>query len=123
MIVMGVRYQHDVDRRQVGKGDARIVDSLWADVAERRGAFRPYGVDEDVETGGLDQPTGVADIGDAACRAFDARRRAIGKRRWRPIRPLCPGAAQPALQEPAQEITPAARRCRLAVEEALTVEM
>ena len=31
MIVVAVRHQHDVDRRQISKGDARIVNALWSD--------------------------------------------------------------------------------------------
>src|SRR6202451_627761 len=76
-----------------------------------------------METGVLNEPTVVADIGNAADSTFDPRRRMVGKRRRRPIRPFCLGAAQPALQEPTKEIVPAPRRRRFAVEEALTVEM
>ena len=123
MIVVGVRHQHDVDRRQVGEGDAGIVDPFRPDVAERRRALRPDRVEQDIETGGLDQPTGVADIGDAAGRTFDARRRTVGKRRRRPVRPFCLGAAQPALQEPAQADRAGSAAVPLAVEKALTVEM
>ena len=35
MIVMAVRYQNDIDRRQIGKCDARIVYALWPDKAKR----------------------------------------------------------------------------------------
>jgi hypothetical protein len=31
MIVVAVRHQHDVDGRQISKGDARIVNALWSD--------------------------------------------------------------------------------------------
>ena len=107
MIVVAVRHQHDVDRRQVGKRDAGIVDPLRPDEAERRRALRPDRIEQDIEARGLDQKAGVADIGDAPSRAFDARRRTVGIRRRRPGRPFRPGAAQPALQEPAQQIAPA----------------
>ena len=31
MIVVAVRHQHDVDRRQISKGDARIVNAFRSD--------------------------------------------------------------------------------------------
>ena len=65
----------------------------------------------------------MADIGDAAGRAFDARRRTVGIRRRRPGRPLCPGAAPVAIDQPAQQIPPAPRRRAVGVEKALAVEM
>jgi hypothetical protein len=65
MIVMAMRYQHGVDRRQVGKGDTRIVDTLRPETEERRGAGRPDRVQQHVQAGRLDEETGVADIGHA----------------------------------------------------------
>ena len=40
--------------------------------------------------GGLNKPAGMADIGNAPRRTFDARRRTVGKRRRRPGRPFRP---------------------------------
>jgi len=31
MIVVAVRHQHDIDRRQIGKSNARVVNALWSD--------------------------------------------------------------------------------------------
>src|SRR6202451_712500 len=76
-----------------------------------------------METGVLNEPTVVADIGNAADSTFDPRRRMVGERRRRPIRPFCLGAAQPTLQEPTQQITPAARWRSRSVEKALAVEV
>ena len=123
MIVVCVRYQDDIDRRQVGEGDARIVHAFRPGETERRRALRPYRVEQHIETGGLNEPACVADIGHAPAGAFDARRRAIGKRRRRPSRPLRPRAAPIAIGHPAQQIPPAARRRAVAVEKALAVEV
>src|SRR5579863_10770830 len=93
MIVVAVRYQHGVDGRQIGKGDARIVDPLRSDKTEWRGALRPYRVEQDIAAAGLNQEACVADIAIAPDRALDAWRRTVGIRRWRPRRPLRSGGA------------------------------
>ena len=63
MVVVAVRDQHDVDRRQVGEGDARIVDALRAEEAEGRGAPRPDRVEQHIEPRRLNEQAGMADIG------------------------------------------------------------
>ncbi len=44
MIVVAVRHQYDVDRRQVGKCNTWIVDPFRSDKAERRCTHRPHGI-------------------------------------------------------------------------------
>src|ERR1700691_6113981 len=97
MIVMAMRHQHDVDRRQVRECDARVVDALWPDKAERGCTLRPYRIEQNVESRGLDQPAGMADIADAPNRAFDMRRRPVSIERRRPCRPLRSAAAPVAI--------------------------
>src|ERR1700733_2245372 len=87
MIVVAVRYQNDINRRQVRKCDTWIIDALWPDEAEWGNPLRPYRVEQDVESRGLDEPARVADIANAPHRAFDARRRTVGKGRRCPRRP------------------------------------
>src|ERR1700692_2587008 len=65
MIVMAVRYQHDIDRRQILKCDTRIVDALWPDKAERGGSLRPHRIEQDVDPRSLDEPARMADIANA----------------------------------------------------------
>ena len=48
MVVVAMRDQHDVDRRQRVEGDAGIVDALRPGEAHRRDALRPDRIDQDV---------------------------------------------------------------------------
>src|ERR1700683_2358768 len=123
MIVVAVGHQHDVDRRQIRKRDTRIVHAFGADRAERRSALRPDGIKQNVEAAGLNEKAGVAHIANADVRAFDPRRRTVGKGKRRPGRPLCPGAAPLAIDDPAQQIPAAARRRAQRIEKPLAGEM
>ena len=123
MIVMAVRHQHDVDRRQVDKGDARIVHSFGTDETERRSALRPNRIEQDIQASRLNEEAGMTDIGNAPGLAFDPRRRTIGTGRWRPGRPLRLGPAPMPIDKPAQQIRPAFRRRGMRVEKALAVEV
>src|SRR4030081_1666384 len=90
MVVVAARNQRDVDRRERGKRDAGVVVTLRSGPAERRGARRPYWIDQNVESGGLDQPAGVADKRQPHLVAGDPRRRRVGGGARRPIRPGLP---------------------------------
>jgi hypothetical protein len=48
MIVVAVRHQDDIDRRQIGKRDAGVVNALWPDKAGRRRALRPHWIEQNV---------------------------------------------------------------------------
>ena len=123
MVVVSVRHQDRVDRRQIGKGDARIIDPLGADKAERRCALRPHRVDQNVEAGRLDEPARVPDIGQAPGRAFDAVGRTISIRRRRPCRPFRLGAAPVTIDQPTQQIALVPRRHAAAIVKTLAVEV
>src|ERR1700722_6280559 len=123
MIVMRVRHQNAIDRRQNAKGDAWIVDALRSGEAERRRALRPYRIEQEIEPAGLNEPTGMADIGNAASRAFDPRRRPVGIRRRRPGRPLRLGSAPVTIDHPTPQVPAASRRRTIGIEKTLAVEM
>ena len=74
MVVMRMRDQDHIDRRQVRKGDAGIVHPFRPDKAERRCALRPHRIDQNVEACDLDEPARMPDIGQPPGRAFDPRR-------------------------------------------------
>ena len=80
MIVVSVRHQHDIDRRQVRKADARVVHAFGPDETERRGALRPNRVEQHVKAGSLNEPARMADVRNSPDRAFDPCGRAIGIR-------------------------------------------
>ena len=108
MIVVAVRHQHGIDRRQVGKGDAGIVDPLRPDEAKRRSALRPHRIEQHIETRGLNEKARMADIGNPPACAFDACRRPVGIRRRRPGRPLGPGC-RASSDRPSSAAHPAGR--------------
>ena len=81
MIVMSVRHQYRIDRRQFIERDAGIVDAPGSGEADRRGTFGPDRIDQQVEAGGLDQPARMTDIGKPYLAVLDPRRRRIG---WAP---------------------------------------
>ena len=120
---MAVRHQYDIDRRQICEGDAWIVDPFRPDEAKRRRALRPHRVKQHIETRSLNQQAGMADIGDAPGRAFDACWRTVNKRRWRPGRPLRLGGAPVTIDEPAQQVTSASRRHTVRVEKPCAVKV
>ena len=65
MVVVVVRDQHDVDARQVRKGDAGLVDALGADEGQRARTLRIHRVDQQVEARDLVEERGVAEMDDA----------------------------------------------------------
>ena len=121
MIVMAVRHQRDIDRRQRVERNAGIVATLRSGPADRRGARRPHRIDQDVQPGGLDQPAGVADKRQSHLLAADARRRRVGVRARRPLRPGLPLPAGAEL--PAQHFAKRFRRHAIGIEKMRAVEM
>src|SRR5216683_3778691 len=121
MIVMAMRYQRDVDRRQRLERNTGVVATLWSGKAHRRGAHRPYRIDQNVQPRCLDQPAGVTDERQPYLVAADARRRRVGVRARRPFRPGLPLPAGTEL--PAQHFTKRFRRYAIGIEETRAVEM
>jgi hypothetical protein len=118
---MTVRDQHDVDRRQRLERNARVVAALRPGPAHRRRTPRPHRIDQNVQSGGLDQPAGVADIRQSRLVAPDARRRRVGMRARRPFGPDLPLPAWAEL--PAQHISERFGRRAVGIEETHAVEM
>ena len=118
---MAVRHQHGVDLRQRVERNTGIVVPLRPGKAERRGAHRPHRIDQDVEARGLDQPARMADKRQPDLGAGHARRRRVGMRARRPVRP---GRAVPAATKlPAQHLAQGFRRRTIGIEEGQAVEM
>src|SRR5436305_12503961 len=104
MVVMRMRDEHRVERRQIIERDAGVIDPLRAGPRRRAGAFRPDGVDQDVDALRLDEHRRMADEGDAQRRSFRALRRHVadaGKL-------LRPGRTRTAAELPFEEIEAAA---------------
>ena len=87
MVVVAVRDQYDVDLRQGVEVDAGIVVPLRSRKGKGRDAFRPDGIDQDVEAGRLDQPARVPDKRQPRLVALNACRRRVGEGTWLPFRP------------------------------------
>src|SRR5881396_2912208 len=121
MVVMTVRYQHDVDRRQRLERNARVVATLRPGPAHRRRPRRPHRIDQDVQSGRLDQPAGVADKRQSYLVATDPRWRRVG---MLARHPHWPGLSLPARAElPTQHFTERFWRRTVGIEEAHAVEM
>jgi hypothetical protein len=88
VIVMAVRHQHRIDRRQGVERDAGVVDPLRPGEADRRGALRPYRIEQQVEPCGLDEEARMADKADPDRGAADPGGRVVRKRARRPFRPF-----------------------------------
>ena len=119
MVVVAMRDQHDVDRRQGVERDAGIVHPDRPEKADRRDASRPHRIDQDVQPRGLQQPARMAHIGEAPFRPLDARGRRVAVRARRGSRPF--GLLAPHV--PAHQRREALRRRRVRIEEARAVEM
>ena len=78
MVVVVVRHQHGIDRRQGGPGDPWRVHPLRPGPGERARTVGPDGIHQQVEPGDLHQQAGMADQGHA--QPGDTRRRSIGMR-------------------------------------------
>ena len=90
VVVMTVRHQHDVDRRQRFERNAGIVDPHRSHEADRRDALRPDRVDQDVEARGLQKPARVAHVREPPLGAIHACGRRIAIRARRPVRARAP---------------------------------
>jgi hypothetical protein len=123
VIVVGMGDQYNIDRRQIREGCARIVYPLWPDSAKRRYALRPDRVEQQIQSGGLNEPARMTHIRDAPRRVFDPRRWMIDIRRRRPRRPFCARTVPAASNHPAQQVDTAARRRARRIEEAHAVEV
>ena len=121
MIVMTVRDQRDIDRRQRLERNSRVVAALRSGPPHRRGARRPHRIDQNIQSGRLDQPAGVADIRQSHLVAPDPRRRRVGMRARRPFGPGMPLPARAEL--PAQQFTERFRRRAVGIEKPRAVEM
>src|SRR3984885_15709129 len=121
MIVMAVRNQHDIDLRQGVEGDTGIVVTFRPRKGKRRGAFRPDGIDQNIEARSLDHPAGVPDEANPSLVPFDARGRGIGERTWRPFRPYC--ALPSSTELPAQDLAKRFRRYTVGIKENPAIEV
>ncbi len=114
MIVMAMRHQHDVDRRQRVERNAGIVVTLRSGPAERRGPLRPHRIDQDVQPRCLDQPAGVTD--ERQPHLVAGRRAAAACRRKGSApsraRPAAAGRCRTASAAPHPAISAARRRDR-----------
>src|SRR5215213_1737591 len=119
MVVMAMRHQRDIDRRQRVEYDAGIVDALGSGEAHWRDAFRPDRIDQDVEPSGLQQQRRMTHIRDAPLRPLYARWRAINVGARRPCGPF--GLLSRAI--PAQQRRKALRWRAMGIEEARAVEV
>src|SRR5579871_143751 len=118
MVVVTMRHEHKVDRRQALESNARIVHALRPDKGEGRGALGPHRVAQNVHARGLDQYARMADIGNADGFSFDPRRRLVGESAWRTL-----GPRLAAFAEEAQHVAGLFQGRALRVEEALAVEV
>ena len=95
MVVMVVRDQHRMDRRQIFESDARCIDALRACEGDRARPLRKHRVGEDVEPRHLDQERGMAD--ERRAQALHLGRRLVPERARKAVRPvLTPAAELPA---------------------------
>lgn len=72
MIIMIMRDQHEIDRRQICKLHTGRIDALGPDKAEGAGALRPDRIDQNIQACRLDEKGCVADEGDAQVLAVHA---------------------------------------------------
>src|SRR6201999_2803580 len=119
--VMTVRDQHDIYLRESIEGDAGIVAAFWSGKGKGPGPLVPVGIDENVETRGLDRPTRVADEREPRLVAVDPRGRGVGIGTGRPFRP--DRALAVAAKLPAQHFAELLGRHAIGIEENPAVEM
>ena len=118
---MAVRDQHDVNLRQGVEGDTVIVVTFRPRKGKRRGAFRPDGIDQNIEPRSLDHPAGVRHKAYPRFVTFDTCGRGVGKGTWRPFRPYC--ALPIAAKLPAQDVAKRFRRHAVVIKENPAVEV
>ena len=121
MIVVAVRHQRDVDGRKRVEGDSGVVVTLRPGPADRRGAFRPHRVNQNVKPRCLNEPAGVADERQPHLVAAHALRRRVRVRARRPFGPGLPLSVTAEL--PAQQLAKRFRRHAVGIEKLPAVEM
>ena len=75
MVIVVVADQHEIDRREIFKCDARRVDPSWTGEGKGRDTVGPDRIDENVQAGDLYEQGGVTHHGDAKAVAVDPLRR------------------------------------------------
>ena len=95
VIVVSMRNQDDVDRREIVEGDARRIDTPRAHTGKRADALRPDRVGQDVQAGSLQQEACMADETHAQAASDDARWWPIRRKgTWLVARPVLPAFKQ-----------------------------
>ena len=119
MIIMPVRHQHRIDRRQCIECDARIVDPFRSGKADRGGTRRPHGIAQEVDTARLDEKARMADKADPDRRPRDAGGRTVRMGARRPFRPFFAASGG----EPPQHVEGAFRRRAQGIAEPDAIEV
>ena len=119
MVIMAMRHQHRVDRRQRVECDARIVHPFRPDESKRRGALRPQRVGQNVHARRLQQNRRVPDERDTPLGTRNPCRRLVGIRARCPCRPFGLAAAG----VPAQQVGSAVGRRAVRIEKPRAVEV
>ena len=65
MVIMAVRNQHEINRRQISHRDPRRAYTLWPGKGEGAGKGRPDRISDDVQPRCLDQHSNMANHGQA----------------------------------------------------------
>lgn len=119
VVVVIVRYQHHIDRRQVLETDTGSIDAFWASKTERAGAFRPDRIGENVQPRRLNEKGSVADEGNAQILPTT---RSLGFARGKGLDSL-PARGFLAVEPPFHQIEKTAWRRTAGIEETHTIEM
>jgi hypothetical protein len=117
MVVVIVRDQHRVDRRQIVEGDGRLVRPPRPGEAERADPLRPDRIDQEVEATDLEEDAGMPGRADA--QIGDPLRRLVARQDRRSRRPFLPLLAD----QHADELEARLRRRLARRVESQTVEM
>lgn len=108
VVIMVVGDQHDVNRRQLLKANARVLTPPGAGPGDRAAPFGPDGVGQDVEAVHLDQKRRVADRGHHKLSLPDPGRRRGSGQKIPDLRPFGPVVSE---NEPPDPRGAAASRC------------
>lgn len=117
MVIVVVRHQHQVDARQVGRGDARRHMAPGTDEGQRGCAFREDWIGQQRDATQLCHGRGVANPGDRGCHARSGQcvgpqeiqfgcdlRRGRLRRRWQAVARGLAFPAQHLAQAPGREV-------------------
>lgn len=119
VVVVIVRDQHQVDRRQRLKRQARVAHAPRADVPQRTDALGVHRVGEDIEAGQLDQKGNVIDERERELPRSKARRQGGPD----PILDAPRPGPGPRGNGPAQQVQPTASGAGVRIEKMPAVEM